>query len=252
MQFSAIYTITGASRGIGLAIVKELCDRSSDIKIIGCVRDPGSVPLLDAVAQQYPGIIDIIKYIAGDEDNNKAIADYVFKKYGRVDTLVPNAGICDYSGDAANTPISVLREHLEVNSIAPLVLFQAFFTLLKASPNPKYIPISTGGVSAAYIGKPLGQSCYGGSKVLLNFITRKIHFENEWLTCFPLAPGCINTDMLKGIIERDNTGIMTKLFSEVAIKPNQGGRMLVDVIISSKRETHGGEFINLNGLKLPW
>lgn len=122
-----------------------------------------------------------------------------------------------YNGPASETPIATLRDHLEVNSIAPLILFQAFVPALKASSNPKYIPISTGGASSAYIAMPMGQACYGGSKVLMNFITRKIHYETEWLskskhvldhclTCpdicfilflaaFPLAPGCIDTDM---------------------------------------------------------
>lgn len=72
--------------------MKELCARSHDIKIIGCVRDPASAPLLHAIVQQYPDIIEIVKYIAGDEDNNKAIAEYALQKYGRVDTLIPNAG----------------------------------------------------------------------------------------------------------------------------------------------------------------
>lgn len=58
--------------------------------------------------------------------------------------------------------------------------------------------------------------------------------------------------LVHGIIERDDTGVMASLFSQVAIKPEQGGRMLVDVIIASKRETHGGEFINLDGSKLIW
>ncbi|KAF5325371.1 hypothetical protein D9619_009653 [Psilocybe cf. subviscida] len=252
MAISTVYLITGVSRGIGLAIVKELCARYSDIRIVGCVRDPTNTPLLDAVVQQYPGVIDVVKYEAGNTDNNKEIAQSVLAKYGRVDTLIANAGIFTYNGHAADTPVDTLREHLEVNAIAPLVLFQAFVPCLKASSDPKYIPISTAGASSAYIQMPIGQGCYGGSKVILNFITRKIHFENEWLTSFPLSPGCIDTDMSRGSLQRDITGTMAKKFEEIVTKPDQGGRMLVDIILASKRETHGGEFVDLDGSKLPW
>lgn len=72
--------------------MKELCARSAFFKIVACVRDPMNVPLLDAVAQKYSGVVDIVKYTAGDEINNKTIAEHVLKKFGRVDTLVPNAG----------------------------------------------------------------------------------------------------------------------------------------------------------------
>ncbi|KAF5325368.1 hypothetical protein D9619_009650 [Psilocybe cf. subviscida] len=252
MAISTVYVITGVSRGIGLAIVKELCARYSDIKIVGCVRDPANAPLLDAVVQQYPGVIDVVKYEAGSGDNNKEIAQSVLAKYGRVDTLIPNAGIFTCNSHAADTPIDALREHLEVNAIAPLVLFQAFMPCLKASSDPKYIPITTAGASSAYIQMPIGQGCYGGSKAMLNFITRKIHFENEWLTSFPLAPGCIDTDMLRGSVQRDTTGIMAKAFEGIVVTPEQGGRMLVDIILASKRETHGGEFVDIDGSKLPW
>jgi NAD(P)-dependent dehydrogenase (short-subunit alcohol dehydrogenase family) len=36
---------------------------------------------------------------------------------------------------------------------------------------------------------------YGASKAALNSLTRKIHFENEWLVAFPLNPGPVATEM---------------------------------------------------------
>ena len=56
--------------------------------------------------------------------------------------------------------------------------------LLKKSAAPSFITISTvvaciGGIMVTL---PVGSVAYGASKVALNWVTRKIHFENEWLS----------------------------------------------------------------------
>lgn len=56
------------------------------------MRDPANAPLLEPVVKQYPDVIDVVKYVAGSADNNQEIAQNVLVKYGRCDTLIPNAG----------------------------------------------------------------------------------------------------------------------------------------------------------------
>lgn len=46
--------------------------------------------------------------------------------------------------------------------------------------------------------------------------------------------------------------MMNDTFEKIVIKPEVGGRMLVDIIMESKRETHGGEFVDIDGSKLSW
>ena len=42
---------------------------------------------------------------------------------------------------------------------------------------------------------PLPDTAYGASKAALNFVVRKLHFEHENLTIFPISPGWVQTDM---------------------------------------------------------
>ena len=71
---------------------------------------------------------------------------------------------------------------LKVNTAGIVALFQAVYSLLKASKNPKFIPISTHAASMVLtLDTPAGYTSYGASKAALNWIARKIHFENEWL-----------------------------------------------------------------------
>jgi NAD(P)-dependent dehydrogenase (short-subunit alcohol dehydrogenase family) len=78
--------------------------------------------------------------------------------------------------------------NLQVNVTGPIILFQAFYHLLKASAHPKFVPItSVGGSLAVTPQVPLRSTCYCSSKAMLNWVVRKIHFENEWLgPCFLL------------------------------------------------------------------
>lgn len=63
-----------------------------------------------------------------------------------------------------------------------------------------------------------------------------------------------NIHIARGSLQRlrDTTGTTAAAFEAMAMSPDEGGRMLVDIITASKRETHGGEFIDLDGSKLPW
>lgn len=70
----------------------------------------------------------------------------------------------------------------QTNVNGPLVLFQATINLLKASKNPRFIPISSGAGSVTRSPPmELQTGAYGASKAALNYLTRKLHFEEDWL-----------------------------------------------------------------------
>jgi norsolorinic acid ketoreductase len=107
-----------------------------------------------------------------------------------LDVVIANAGIANYFGPVLTTPVDQFKEHLEVNAVGVLVLFQAVHDLLSASKNPKFVTISS---PVGSIGHqeliPIPSTAYGASKAALNYLTRKIHFENPNLVVFPLSPG---------------------------------------------------------------
>ena len=74
-----------------------------------------------------------------------------------------------------------------VNVTGTIVLFQAMYGLLKKSATPRFVPISNAGASlnGKGITRPLGNVMYGATKAALNWATRKIHFENDWLGAYP-------------------------------------------------------------------
>lgn len=108
----------------------------------------------------------------------------------KLDVVIANAGISDFYGPALSTPLSEVRNHFEVNAIGSLALFQATWPLLEAAPKPTFVVLSTGLASIGDMdSKPMPVAAYGASKAAINYITRKIHFENPNLIAFPISPG---------------------------------------------------------------
>ncbi|KAK0190216.1 NAD(P)-binding protein [Armillaria mellea] len=230
-----VYLITGANRGIGLALVSELAARNSDISVFAGVRNPSTATSLEEIT--------IVKYISADEEDNKALAKEIETKHGHLDVVIACAGIATYMGSALDTPASELRDHLNVNVTGILVLFQSVYSLLKASTSsPRFIPISSAAASlTAFISLPAGYTCYGASKVAVNYIARKIHFENDWI---------MNTARSNRVM--DKTGTLAPIQDALAISAEKAATLLLGIVENSTREKDGGEFINVDGQKLTW
>jgi hypothetical protein len=111
-SWTKIYLIAGATRGLGnftyyhhyflrtdallflgLGLVNVIATRDPSAIIYAGARDPeNGASYLVQVAAQYPGRVEIVKYVAGDKEGNDAIAKEICTKHGRVDTVIANAG----------------------------------------------------------------------------------------------------------------------------------------------------------------
>ncbi|KAF9473667.1 NAD(P)-binding protein [Pholiota conissans] len=248
-----IYLVAGATRGLGLAFVETIASRDSTAIIYAGGRNPSSSPQLVKLAEKYPGRIECITYVAGDKEGNDAMARAIKAKYGRVDTVIANAGINNRVGQIHELSIETYNDYFSVNVLGPIVLFQSVRGLLSASTEPRFICISSGRGSLELISRKSGidMSAYGMSKAALNWVTRKIHFENEWLVSFPICPGPVYTDMAKEAIASDETGTLATM-KDVWRPPNVVAEMILDIVATSTRDKDGGQFHNESGGRYPW
>ncbi|KAF9035352.1 NAD(P)-binding protein [Hymenopellis radicata] len=241
---SKVYLITGANRGIGLALVNEIASKNvnKDVAVIAAVRDISSQAIAHLSAK-YPGKIHAMEFIAGDVESNQALAKDIETKFGHVDTVVSCAG----------NPPEEFRTHFEVNTIGIVVLFQALYKLLKSSTEPKFIPMTSGGGSltlSIFMHATINPYC--ASKAALNLIARRIHFENDWLICFPLSPGAVHTDMTRTNRDLDKTGSIAHSMDTLGRSAETAATMLMDVVDNATREKDGGEFVDVDGSRLMW
>lgn len=88
-----------------------------------------------------------------------------------------------------------MKEHYQVNVIAPTLLFQAVLPLLEKSigldgKEPKFVTVSSAaGSIGAMEACPFPNAVYGPTKAALNYLTRKIHTEHTGITAFATEPG---------------------------------------------------------------
>ncbi|KII88997.1 hypothetical protein PLICRDRAFT_160008 [Plicaturopsis crispa FD-325 SS-3] len=251
-----VYLISGATRGIGLALVTTLATRPHTLIFAGA-RDPPSSTSLQALAAQHPHTVRIVKLTSGDaEENAEAVAE-VGRVAGRLDVVIANAGISKFYGLARETPAGEMREHYEVNVVGTLVLFQAFTAPLgtTARPHPKFVAISSFGGSIA-VGATLpgvGIAAYGASKAALNYLVRRINAENEFLVSFAIHPGRVTSDMAAFAKETNKATTDGGSAKMPFITPAESAQGILAVVDGATRAETGGAFVSYDGGKtLPW
>jgi norsolorinic acid ketoreductase len=108
-----------------------------------------------------------------------------------LDVVISNAGIQTDFDPVETASISVLEEHIAVNSIAPLALFQAVFPLLRRAQNPKFAIMGSamGSIGGMEERATYPMYIYGASKAMAHYTVRKIHFTHEDIISFALDPG---------------------------------------------------------------
>jgi len=247
MPCSTVYLVSGANRGIGLGLVTALASRD-DVVVFAGARNPSAAKDLHVLAEKYPGKLHIVKLTSGDKTENEGVIAEIRAIAGRLDVVIANAGISQYYGTALATPAEEMRVHYEVNVIGTLVLFQAAWPLLKASPSPTFVPISSGAGSITNgASMPAGFTAYGASKAAMNYLARKLHFEHPELVCFPISPGAVATDLAAIAASSDE---MIRTIPVITVE--ESASSILKLVDGSTREKDGGKFIHNNGTIRAW
>lgn len=190
---------------IGLG--KELCAKfllRSHHVVIAAVRDPSSDSSMKLahMRRHDTSKLIVLQIDSTSKSDPFTLVRALETEYGILwlDVVIANAGISKYFGEVRITPAEEMFAHYEVNVVAPLLLFQATAPLLDASPgHAKFITISSGAGSISGMENlPIANTAYGSSKTALNFVTRKMHFENPNLIAFSINPGWLKTSVRLG------------------------------------------------------
>lgn len=164
-----------------------------------------------------------------------------------LDVVIANAGIADFLGKAKDTPVDAFLVHFKVNTVAPVLLFQATFPLLDVAAAPKFVVMSSAAGSISYQEKlPLEDAAYGGSKAAVNFISRRIHFEHPNITTFPMNPGWLQTDM------GNNAATNHAGLAEAPTTLKEGIDGMIDKLDRATREKTSGTFVDYHGEEIGW
>jgi len=185
--------ITGASRGIGLAIAERIVAEGGSVVITGRKQEA----LDAAVAALGPNALGAAGR-ADDADHRAATLALVAERFGRLDHLVNNAGINPAYGPLAQVGVDVMRKTLEVNVIAALEWARDAISSGLLGDGGSIVNISSiSGVAAAP-----GIGFYGVSKGALITLTLQQAAEfAPGIRVNAVAPAVIKTDFARALYE---------------------------------------------------
>jgi norsolorinic acid ketoreductase len=161
--------------------------------VIAGIRDPKtSGKALEALPLAAGTKLIVVKIDSSSTTDAKAAIHILKVEHGiqKLDVVIGNAGLGQVWENVLSTTVESLREYTEVNTIGPLVLFQAIYPLLAAAPRPKFFVMATSVSSFGLMEHfPIPSAAYGASKAGVNYIARKIHFEHQNVISVCLYPG---------------------------------------------------------------
>jgi NAD(P)-dependent dehydrogenase (short-subunit alcohol dehydrogenase family) len=186
--------VTGANRGIGLEVCRQLAERGYTV-ILGsrdlAKGEEATAPLLRDKLPVLPRQLDVT-----DPASIGRLRHEVETTFGHLDVLVNNAAILyDTWARAVDADLAQVHEALETNTFGAWRMCQAFIPLLRKSGHGRIVNVSSESGSLASMGG--GTPAYSLSKTALNALTRMLADElrSSRILVNAVCPGWVATDM---------------------------------------------------------
>ena len=189
-----VVCVSGGTAGIGAALVAAFLEAGDRVYTFG--RRQERVDVLAAMHLESAGSGALVALVgdATDAGFRAGLAARLELECGRLDVLVNNAGIIRGFGYLEET-LEDWRETLETNLVAPFALTQVCAPLLRQSPAPAVINISS--ACAQHPFATCGSTSYSASKAGLDMLTRRLAYglAPDGIRVNAVAPGVVPSDM---------------------------------------------------------
>lgn len=223
--------ITGANRGIGLALTKRFLQENT--QVIATCRNPAEAKELQALSANPR--LSVLQLVVNDA---QSLADFAEELDGRsIDILINNAGVLGGTKQSlSDMDYTAWTEAFEVNTIAPFRLSAALLENLQQSRHPRIINVSS--QMGAMAGKSTGHHAYRSSKAALNKVTQvlAVELDPQGIIVCCVHPGWVQTDM---------GGVNAQLTTQ------ESASGLFN-LISSLNMQQSGKFLSWEGEELAW
>ncbi|KAE8372265.1 hypothetical protein BDV26DRAFT_298015 [Aspergillus bertholletiae] len=196
----ATYIVTGSSRGLGLAMVKNLIARDpTEVRLVIAATRKSS-PALDEIVKREAGRVAFIPLDVSNEASIASSVEAAGSVAGQkgVDVLINCAGVHSWV-DGKTEKMSDLDHQLSVNVVGTHNVTRGFLPLLRMGKLKKVANISTFYASMTLAEMSSFANCpaYKISKAALNALTVQyaMSYKDEGFTFLAVSPGWLKTDM---------------------------------------------------------
>ncbi|TPX35901.1 hypothetical protein SmJEL517_g01828 [Synchytrium microbalum] len=240
--------VAGASRGIGLALVKYTLLQNDKSHVAAGVRTPSKATELAELAKNYAGRLHIFTLDVDSDDSIKAFTASVTAAFPNgVDVLINNAGVLPApTATLAEVTRKDFLDGFNTNALSSYYVTVAFLPLLSKSNNGKVVNVSSllGSIGVAAETIAYGATpAYRASKAAMNMLSAVLAAVNPDVTIVTSHPGVVLTDMAAsaGIKEGFPNSITTEVSATSLLK-----------VIDGLTKADSGKFVSYDGTTLPW
>jgi meso-butanediol dehydrogenase / (S,S)-butanediol dehydrogenase / diacetyl reductase len=190
--------VTGAARGIGLAIARWFLNKGYRVALIDIDADtltPAAAQLKEVLGEEGGRLLALHTDVSRPEQVQAAVQRTV-QAFGRIDALVNNAGVATFK-PIGDTTIDEWRWVMATNLDGPFICTQACAPHMLASGGGAVVNIaSISGLRASTL-----RVAYGTSKAALIHLTRQqaVEYGNAGIRVNAIAPGPVETEMAKKV-----------------------------------------------------
>jgi len=198
--------VTGASRGIGLAIAERLCEAGADVLLVSRKAE-GLSAAVETLEGFDGGASFAVAHVAREEDARSTMATCL-ERYGRIDVLVNNAGTNPYFGPMLDIDAARLQKTFEINQASIIYWCQAAWRAAMEEHGGAILNIA----SIGGLGPEPMIGWYNVTKAAVIHTTSQLAYElAPSVRVNGIAPGLVKTELARSLWEPNEERIAGQL-----------------------------------------
>ena len=227
-----VVIITGASKGIGAELARQLAARGAHLAL--AARDVDALEQVAAECVALGGRAEVIAADVASQEDCKRLVERTVAAFGRIDTLVNNAGATMWARFDEIADMAVLAHIMQVNFMG------AVYCTHYALPHLKEFRGRLVGISslAGRTGVPT-RSVYSASKHAMTgfFDSLRIELEESGVSVTMIYPGFVSTGIRENATGPDGKPILVSPVKEGEVMGvEECARLIVEAIVGRRRE----------------